>query len=129
MNKWLQQHSVTVLRLALGIIFVWFGALKLFNASPIMSVVETAYPFFPEPGLRMVLGMVEVIIGLGFITKIALKPIMILFLLQMAGTLTALVFVPSLFFVHSNPLVLTLEGEFVMKNLVLTAAGLVIYGE
>lgn len=129
MNKWLQQHSVTVLRFALGIIFVWFGLLKLLDLSPIMSVVEAAYPLLPEPRLRLVLGMVEVIIGLGFITKIALRPIMILFWLQMAGTLAALVLTPSLFFVHGNPLVLTLEGEFVIKNLVLIAAGLVMYAE
>jgi len=49
--------------------------------------------------------------------------------LHLAGTFIAISLAPSLFFLHSNPLVLTANGEFVLKNLVLLTAGLVIGGK
>ena len=68
------------------------------------------------------------LIGCGLICKRALRCTLALLLLHMTGTLIALGQAPSLFFLKSNPLLLTMEGEFVVKNVALIAAGLVIGG-
>gem|GEM_PF-3161571 len=60
----------------------------------------------------------------GLLTGIALRLTLLLFWLQMAGTF--LVLRPEVSFQRNNPLLLTMTGEFVVKNLVLIAAGLVI---
>ena len=123
-----QKWGITILRVALGIVFLWFGALKIAGVSPVQSLVRTCFPFMPEPYFFMGLGVVEVLIGLGLITKVALRATLAVFLMQMGGTLTAPLFAPSLFFSRGNLLLLTTEGEFVVKNLVLIASGLVIGG-
>jgi uncharacterized membrane protein YkgB len=73
-----------------------------------------------------VLGVWEIIVGIGLIVPVALRLTLLLFWLQMAGTFLVLVVPPDLAFKAGNPLLLTTEGEFVIKNLVLIAAGLVI---
>ena len=118
--------SITFLRMALALTFVWFGALKIFNVSPVADLVaETVYWVSPK-FLVPFLGLWEVIVGLGLMFRIALRLIIFLFLVQMAGTFLVLVFHPEIAFQSGNPLLLTVTGEFVVKNLVLISAGLVI---
>ncbi len=123
---WLREWGITALRVALGVVFLWFGALKIAGVSPVAGMVHTAFPFMPEPYFFVALGIVEMLIGIGLITRIALRATLIVFLIQMAGTMTAPLLAPSLFFVRGNLLLLTADGEFVVKNLVLIASGLVI---
>jgi putative oxidoreductase len=122
----LQDWGVTALRIALGIVFIWFGALKIMGTSPVVGMIQTAFPFMPEPYFIKGLGGVEILIGLGLATGFALRPTLLVFLAQMGGTLTAPIMAPSLFFTKGNLFLLTTEGEFVVKNLVLISAGLVI---
>ena len=124
----LRRSGVPILRVCLGIVFLWFGALKILGASPVIGLISTAYPFMPYPAFILILGIWEVAIGIGLIFKIALRATLALLWLQMLGTLTALLLAPSLFFSHGSILLLTTEGEFVVKNLVLIAAGMVIGG-
>jgi len=125
-----QMHAkgIPALRIALGIVFLWFGALKIFGVSPVAELVAKSYAFLPAAAFIKVLGVWEVLIGLGLIFKIALRATLALLWLQMLGTLAAPVLSPTIFFSGWNPLGLTLEGEFVVKNLVLIASGLVIGG-
>jgi putative oxidoreductase len=122
----LQNWGVIALRIALGIVFLWFGALKIMGSSPVVGLIQTSFPFMPEPYFIRGLGVLEIMIGLGLATGFALRPTLLLFLAQMMGTLTAPLMAPSLFFAKGNILLLTTEGEFVVKNLVLITAGLVI---
>jgi len=122
----LRRWGVPALRVALGIVFVWFGALKLAGQSPVLALIQTAYPFLPEPLFIRFLGVWEIAIGVGLVTGLALRLTLVLFLAQMSGTLMAPLMAPSLFFIHGNLLLLTAEGEFVVKNFVLITAGLVI---
>ncbi len=117
--------SLEILRVALGIVFVWFGELKLFSHSAIMDLVKNAYPFLPYPTFTYILGGMETIIGFGLITKILVKPILFLMFLQMTGTFLVILIAPHLVFAPYFP-ILTLEGEFIVKNLVLISAGFVI---
>lgn len=124
----LRVWSIPALRLALGVIFLWFGALKLLGVSPVLSLVQQTYSFVPVRPFILVLGFWEMGIGCGLIFNRALRFTLILLCIHLLGTFVALLQAPSLFFVHDNPLWLTTEGEFVVKNLVLVAAGLVIGG-
>jgi uncharacterized membrane protein YkgB len=122
----LQRWGVPALRVALGIVFVWFGLLKIVDQSPVVALIQTAFPFMPEPYFIRFLGVWEIAIGAGLISGVALRLTLVLFIAQMSGTLTAPLLAPSLFFTHGNLLLLTTEGEFVVKNFVLITAGLVI---
>jgi len=122
----LRQHGIALLRIAIGIIFLWFGVLKIVDQSPVVSLIQTAYPFMPEPFFIRFLGAWEVVIGAGLISCVAMRLTVALFLMQMSGTFTALALAPKLFFLHGNILLLTTEGEFVAKNIVFITAGLLI---
>ncbi|MGA3132884.1 MAG: DoxX family membrane protein [Terracidiphilus sp.] len=122
----LRKWGVIPLRVTLGAVFLWFGVLKIAGVSPVVSMIQTAFPFMPEPYFIQGLGAVEVLIGLGLTSGIALRLALPLFLFQMGGTFIAPLMAPSLFFAKGNLLMLTSDGEFVVKNLVLVTAGLVV---
>ena len=122
----LQRWSVPILRISLGIVFLWFGALKVFGVTPVADLVAaTVYWVDPEWFVPL-LGVVEMLVGAGLILRRAMRTILAVFLAQMAGTFLVLIFLPDVAFQDGNPLKLTVEGEFVIKNLVLLAAGLVV---
>lgn len=122
----MRAHGVRILRLALGVVFIWFGALKVIGRSPVADLVaETVY--WVSPGWFVpLLGWWEFAVGLGLLLGIALRLTLLLFWLQLAGTFLVLVLRPDLAFQAGNPLLLTVPGEFVVKNLVLIAAGLAV---
>ena len=124
MNRW----GIPILRFALGIVFLWFGSLKIFNVSPVAGLIAGTYSFLPLQTFMAVLGVWEVIIGIGLIFKLSLRITLAFLWIQMAGTLFSLILNPSIFFQGGNLLLLTTEDEFVVKNLVLIAAGIVIGG-
>jgi len=125
---WMRQHGATLLRLSLGVIFVWFGALKFFDGlSPAEPLVRrTVYWFDPDTFLP-ILAAWEVLIGLGLLFRPLIRGAIFLLFLQMPGTLLPLVLLPEVCFT-SVPFGLTLEGQYIIKNLVLISAALVIGG-
>lgn len=124
----LHRWSITALRLALGSVFLWFGALKIFATSPVTSLIQETYTFLPVSIFVLVLGVWEMLIGIGIILKRALRFVLVLLGVHLVGTFTAVLLKPGLFFVQGVPFCLTVDGEFVMKNLVLMTAALVIAG-
>lgn len=124
----LRRWSITALRLALGSIFLWFGALKVFGSSPVASLIQETYRFMPLGIFVFLLGVWEMAIGVGIILKRALRCVLIMLGIHLVGTFTAIWFNPSIFFVRGVPLCLTVDGEFVIKNLVLITAASVIAG-
>jgi hypothetical protein len=68
----------------------------------------------------------ETLVGVGLLLGRGLRLVLALFVLQMMGTFLVLVAQPDIAFQDGNPLMLTTEGEFVVKNLVLLSAGLMI---
>lgn len=122
----LERHALPTLRVALGAVFLWFGALKLLGRSPIADLVaNTAYWLDPADAL-LLLGVWEVAIGLGLVFGAALRSVLLLLWVQLIGTFLVLVLRPDVAFQAGNPLLLTVEGEFVVKNLVLIAAGMAV---
>ena len=124
----LRRWSIPALRLALGIVFLWFGALKIFGSSPVILLIERTFTFLPLHLFVPVLGGWEMLIGVGIIFKRALRFVLVLLCIHLVGTFVALCLNPHDFFLHGFLLSLTADGEFVMKNLVLIAAALVIAG-
>ncbi|MGH2349655.1 MAG: hypothetical protein ACRDFT_09350 [bacterium] len=122
----MRERGVPALRITLGIVFVWFGVLKVIDRSPVGELVAGTVYWVDPAWFVPFLGAWEVLVGIGLLTDIALRLVLLLFWLQMAGTFLVLILRPDLAFQSGNPLLLTTTGEFVIKNLVLIAAGLVV---
>ena len=118
--------GIRLLRVCLGVVFIWFGVLKVSGHSPVVALVAAAVPWFPPETFVPFLGVWEILVGAGLLFRVALRLSRLLFWLQMAGTFLVLVLRPDIAFQHGNLLLLTTEGEFVIKNLVLICAGLVV---
>lgn len=126
MVRFMDTYGTELLRISVAVVFIWFGLLKLVDRSPVYDLVaRTVYWVSPDSFVPF-LGVWEVAIGFGLLLRLALRLTLFLFWLQLAGTFLVLVLRPDIAFQHGNPLLLTTEGEFVIKNLVLIAAGLVI---
>lgn len=122
----LDRYGVAALRLAVGVVFIWFGALKVLGTSPVEELVSDTVYWLPSGFVVPAIGVFEIIVGLGLVFPVALRVTLLLFWMQMLGTFMVLVIHPGLSFQDGNPLDLTVLGEFVVKNLVLITAGLVI---
>ncbi len=122
------RHGVRALRWAIGIVFVWFGALKLFpGMSPAEALVKQTVYFFDPAWFFPVLGVWEVLIGLFLLIRPLVRVAIFLLALQMPGTFLPLVLLPEVCFT-AFPFGLTLEGQYIIKNLVIIAAALVVGG-
>jgi len=128
MVRFMATSGISILRICLGVVFFWFGLLKVIGKSPVAELVaQTVYWVSPRAFVPF-LGAWEMVVGIGLLCGFATRLILFLFWLQMAGTFLVLVLRPDMAFQGGNPLLLTTEGEFVIKNLVLIAAGLVVGG-
>jgi putative oxidoreductase len=123
-----RRYGVLTLRIALGIVFIWFGVLKVADVSPVAGLVSDIVPILSDRAAVLTVGIVEVVVGLGLIIGFAIRLTLGLFFAQMLGTFLVLVLRPGLSFQGGNPFRLTVLGEFVVKNLVLLTAGLVVAG-
>ena len=122
MSKW----GVTLLRYSLGVIYIWFGALTPLGLSPAQELVENTVYWFENPKTFVpILGIWEVVIGITMIIKPLIRVSIILLFIQMPGTFLPLVLFPEVCFT-SFPLGLTLEGQYIVKNLIIISAALVV---
>lgn len=125
-THWMARAGIPILRIALGIVFIWFGGLKLVpGLSPAEDLVLATVPFIPGRLFMPVLAAWEMAIGLGFVTGRALRFTILLLFLQMPGTMSPIFLLPERVFT-AFPYGLTLEGQYIVKNLVLISAALVI---
>ncbi len=130
-THWMAAHGVTLLRWSIGIIFIWFGALKLVpGLSPADQIatettMKLTFGLLSEDFARLGLAVLELSIGIGLVTGKFLRLTLLLLFAQMAGTVTPLILFPDQIWT-TFPFVLTLEGQYIMKNAVLISAGFVI---
>ena len=121
----LNRFSLPALQLSLGIIFIWFGALKPFGNSPANEVItKTIYWFDPDIFIP-ILGIWEMAIGICLLVTPLIRIGLFLLALQMPGTFLPLILRPEICFVDV-PFDLTLEGQYIIKNLVLIGAAIVV---
>ena len=126
--QWMARVGPTFLRIGLGVVFFWFGILKFFpGLSPAEDMVRNTI-YFIDPDLFFpVLAAWETLIGLGLMVGKFMRTTLLLLFLQMPGTALPLVLLPEVVWTQF-PHALTLEGQYIIKNLVLIGAGLVLGG-
>lgn len=123
--------GVPLLRVSVGIVFIWFGALKFVpDLSPAQDLASRtlstlSFGLVPADVALIVLAAWEVAIGVGLLASRYLRTTLALLWLQMLGTFTPLLLFPAETFTRF-PYAPTLEGQYIIKNLVLIAAGIVI---
>ena len=118
-----------LIRLPLFIIFFWFGLLKVIELSPARQlIIDTVFwmPFLSAEAWVIVIGYWEMLIAIFFLTKRTTFLAMILLFLQMSGTFMPLILLPDISFQSSNPLLPTIEGQYIIKNIIIITAALVI---
>ena len=118
-----------LVRIPIFIIFFWFGFLKIVDLSPAQELVQdTVYwmPFLSAEMWTYVIGYWEVLIGVFFLFKKTTLIAMLLLLIQMSGTFLPLVILPEITFQDSNPFLPTLEGQYIIKNIIIITAALII---
>jgi uncharacterized membrane protein YkgB len=124
----MRRYGVVALRWAIGIVFVWFGALKLVpGLSPAEDLVKATVFFLNPNTFFPVLGVWEVLIGVGLLVRPLIRFAILLLALQMPGTFLPLIVLPEVVWTVF-PFGLTMEGQYIVKNLVLIAAALVVGG-
>jgi uncharacterized membrane protein YphA (DoxX/SURF4 family) len=115
----------------MGIVFLWFGVLKFFpglspaNDLAVRTIDALTFGLIPGNISLILLATLETAIGAGFLTGRYMRLTLGLLVFQMAGTLTPLALFPGEAFALF-PYAPTLEGQYIIKNLVLIGAGLVI---
>ncbi|MFA7332522.1 MAG: DoxX family membrane protein [Candidatus Delongbacteria bacterium] len=128
---WMARHGIRLLRLSLGLVFLWFGALKFFpGLSPAQSLAGNtigilSFGLLTPKAAVFMLAVWECAIGVGLLSGLYLRATLFLLWLQMLGTVTPLFLFPAECFTLV-PFAPTLEGQYIIKNLVLITAGLVI---
>ncbi|MFM2019507.1 MAG: hypothetical protein RL718_88 [Actinomycetota bacterium] len=124
--RFMDRIGITFLRFAIGVVFIWFGALKTVGElSPAYDLVAaTVYWLTPEIIVPL-LGLWEIAIGLAFLFTPLTRIAILLLALQMPGTFLPLVLLPEVCFTVF-PVGLTLEGQYIVKNLVIIGSALVI---
>lgn len=131
LTRWLARHGVTLLRVSVAVIYLWFGVLKFFpGMSPAQDLAartigKLSFGLLAPGAAVFLLAGMETAIGLGLLFGRNLRAVLLLMLAQMAGTITPMLFFPGETFTWA-PFAPTLEGQYIIKNLVLISAALVI---
>lgn len=119
------------IRLSFAVIFIWFGILKPFGlsaAEPLVLKTVAWLPFFSAKMWVSIIGWWEVIIGITFLFKATTRIAIGLLFLQMGGTFLPLFILPDITFQQNHFLLPTMEGQYIIKNLMIISGAMVIGG-
>lgn len=123
-------YSPHIMRSAIFIVFFWFGLLKVLGISPAESLVQNLFehtiPFVSFPTFLLFFGLLEMLIGALFLVPRATRVVIPLLFIHMCTTTLPLLLLPQV--TWSAPLVPTLVGQYIIKNVVIIAAALSIAG-
>lgn len=128
---WMAVNGLKLLRWSIGLIFLWFGLLKYFEGlSPAQDLaIETisivTLGLIPDNLIIYGLATLEVLIGVGLVFKLFLRVTLFLLFVQMAGTFLPVFLFPGEVF-KIFPYSLSLEGQYIIKNLVIISSGIVL---
>jgi uncharacterized membrane protein YkgB len=130
-TNWMADKGIMLLRISIGIIFLWFGVLKFFpGLSPaeglaIDTIKLLTFDLVPQQLIIYGLASWETLIGLGLVFNLFMRETLLLLYLQMLGTLSPIFLFPDEVFTQF-PYALTLEGQYIFKNMVVISAGIVL---
>jgi len=127
----LVRSSIGVLRVSLGVVFVAFGVLKYFpGVSPAQNLTETTtrivfFGLVPGAVALVLTATLECGIGLLLMSGRGLRVALYLLVVELLGILSPIVLLPGRLFAgpYGAP---TLEGQYVLKDIILVAAAMVI---
>ncbi len=118
--------SVPFARFALFVVFFWFGILKIIGTSPANPMVESllnaTMPFMPYATFIILFSIYEMIIGLAFIIPRLERLAIALLIPHMIMTSLPLIFLPIM--TWQGFLTPSLEGQYIIKNLVIIAVAM-----
>jgi uncharacterized membrane protein YphA (DoxX/SURF4 family) len=130
-TQWMAKKGLFFLRISLGIVFFWFGMLKYFEGmSPaeglaVKTIDLLTFHLIPDKVIIYGLASWEVLIGLGLLLKYFMRATLLLLYVQMIGTFTPVFLFPEEIF-YVFPIGLTLEGQYIIKNIIIVSAGIVL---
>ena len=128
LTRMMATYGIKVLRIGMGIVFFWFGALKLQpGLSPADELVRNTVYFVNPDYFIPVLAVWEMLIGLGLLFGVCMRLTLLLLFLQMPGTALPLVLMPEAVWTHF-PYGLTMEGQYIVKNMALIGGAMVLGG-
>lgn len=129
--KFMKLWGVHALRVSFAIIFFWFGILKPLEVSaaiPLLKATVAWLPFIEADVWVHIIGWWEVVIGILFLFKKTTRIAIGLLFLQMGGTFMPLIFLPDVVYQNNNLFLPTMEGQYIIKNLMIISAALVVGG-
>jgi len=127
------ENGIAFLRISIGIIFLWFGFIKYFHGlSPIEDLaVHTArvltFNLFSDNAMAGGLATLECLIGIGLLTGKFLRITLLLLLVQLVGAISPVFIFPAEVF-NIIPVVPTLAGQYIIKDIVIISAGILLGG-
>jgi uncharacterized membrane protein YphA (DoxX/SURF4 family) len=120
---WVEKHDPLLARLAMVVVYFWFGILKLFGLSPANPMVQSlqtkTLPFLSFDQFIVLFALFEMLIGILFLIPKATRLVMVMFLAHMVMTTMPLLLLPQM--TWQSALVPTMEGQYIIKNVVLIA--------
>lgn len=130
-HGWLVRHSIPLLRVSMGLVFFGFGILKYFpGVSPAQDLaIRTTrlltFGLIPATPALMFIATLECVIGLSLISGKGLRVVIYLLVVELVGILSPLALLPGRLF--SGPFhAPTLEGQYVLKDVILVTAAMVV---
>ena len=124
--------SFHVVRIAIGLVYFHFGMLKFFpDLSPAemlasQTIMRLTGGWFDASQALTYLAVMECLLGLALLFNVCMRAACVLFLFHMIGTFAPLFVLPELTF-KISPLAPTIEGQYILKNIVFVAAGLAVF--
>jgi uncharacterized membrane protein YkgB len=125
------QLSVPLARFALFVVYAWFGVLKVVGQSPAQELVRALHGatirFLDFDRFFVAFGLFEVLVGVLFLVPAATRAALTLLALHLLTTILPLFVLRDV--AWQQFLVPTLEGQYMIKNLLIIAAAVTIAGE
>ena len=122
----LRKLSMPFARIALFIVFFWFGILKIIGTSPanpmVADLMQATLPFMTWETFIILFSLYEMMIGISFLFPRLARFSIALLIPHMIMTCLPLIFLPDM--TWQGFLTPTLEGQYIIKNLVIIAAAM-----
>lgn len=118
-----------VARLALFVVYFWFGILKILGVSPatqlVMDLQQKTLPFLSFQQFLVLFSAYEMLIGIMFLFPRLTKLAVTLLLVHIVMTMGPLVLLPEV--TWGNALAPTLEGQYILKNFITLSLAMFIW--
>ena len=129
--KHMNKSGVPLIKFSFAIIFIWYGILKPLGWSAAIPIVKSTVswlPFFEPETWVNIIGWWEVLIGILFLFRGTTRIAIFLLFLQMSGTFMPMIFLPEVVYQGGNVFLPTMEGQYIIKNIMIISAALVVGG-